>query len=1102
MSNSSIQLDSAASILFVGNSFTFGRVDPVMSYNSANVRDLTAPVPGTSFANISGSNAYEPHPWGGVAGIFETFARQAGLELDVAISARNAATLQGQYLNSNPAGWDLRGNVASQRWDVVVLQENSTQALPSGAGAITFAAGSSTASLTIDPSADAKVETDETVSLRISAANTYRTSAGAVTGTVLNDDPTGPVVNPALPTVSLIAAPGAVLEDGSQKLVYTFTRTGPTTSALTIQFGAARDGGTAPSVNTTTGDVENFVTGFTTSFQSNGAQTTGNLSFTTGSGSVVIAAGASSATFTLDPRPDATIENDEAVRLTLSQSAGYNVGTQGAVAATILNDDFAAGTDTSLPNITVNLGTTAVYEDGTDALVYQFTRSGPTTAPLTVQFSVEGSATLPSSDFAVTGADSFTTAGATGPDLQSFNTYAVKLAQYATTGAADGAIPANANANSATDVYLYETWARPNLVVGALVATTDDLTGAVTTTTTTAPEFYVSLEAMTADLRAAYEGLAAANPIFAGVAPVGKAFLQAVQDGVATRDPYAPDAGTDGRVDLWWDDNLHASKYGSYLSALTLFATITGLDPRLLGAAEQAAADLGITAAEAAALQKVAAATVGLTLDAHWTAPGQVTELQGSAGLLATAGSFAFSDTDTADTHVVGVTALTPGALGMLAAGLHADTTGDGTGGAVDWTYTVDNAAIAFLAPGATRVERFLVTVSDAEGGLAEREIAVTINGSYDDPPDITSDGGADTASVSVAENATAVTTVVAADPDGPSLAFSISGGADASLFEIDVDSGLLAFLDAPDFEQPADQGGDNLYDVIVQVTDGSSTAVQSISVEVTNVGATIIAQSPTDVHLTGTSEEDVVMAGSKSSVLLGLAGNDTLEGNAGIDRLEGGDGDDVLDGGLGRDTMVGGEGNDTYVVDAQADRIIELPTGGTDTVRTSLHIYALQAENVEYLEYVGIGGFKGVGNASGNFISGGAGDNSLHGEAGNDTLSGGIGADRYTGGAGADVFIVGPGVELITDFTSVDDTIQLDVAAFSSAVLAGDYVSASDFFVGKLGSANGGRHFIYDQNASKLYYDADGAGAGDAAVLILQLAGKTSVAAGDLLLV
>ena len=362
--------------------------------------------------------------------------------------------------------------------------------------------------------------------------------------------------------------------------------------------------------------------------------------------------------------------------------------------------------------------------------------SGSNTAALTVNFSVSGTATLAGNDFTVTGANSFSTAGAESPNLQSFNTYAVKLAQYATTGAADGAVPANTHANAATDVYLYETWARPNMVTGARVANTDDTTGAVTTTTTTAPEYYLSLETMTADLRAAYEGLAAANPIFAGVAPVGAAFLAAVQNGTATRDPYAPDAGTDGKVDLWWDDNLHASKYGSYLSGLTLFGTLTGLDPRSLGAAEHVAADLGITPAEAAALQGVAAATLGFSLDAHWTAPGQVTELQGGVtGLLATAGSFGFSDSDVADTHTITVTPLTPGSIGTFTAALRTDTTGDGTGGAVNWLFTVDNADVAFLSPGATRVEHFLVTISDANGGSAQRDIAVTINGTYNDAP-------------------------------------------------------------------------------------------------------------------------------------------------------------------------------------------------------------------------------------------------------------------------------------------------------------------------------------------------------------------------------
>jgi len=49
-------------ILFVGDSSTFGRVDPVLGDNAANVHDLTAAFTGTSSA---GSNPYEPHRWGG-----------------------------------------------------------------------------------------------------------------------------------------------------------------------------------------------------------------------------------------------------------------------------------------------------------------------------------------------------------------------------------------------------------------------------------------------------------------------------------------------------------------------------------------------------------------------------------------------------------------------------------------------------------------------------------------------------------------------------------------------------------------------------------------------------------------------------------------------------------------------------------------------------------------------------------------------------------------------------------------------------------------------------------------------------------------------------
>ena len=109
--------------------------------------------------------------------------------------------------------------------------------------------------------------------------------------------------------------------------------------------------------------------------------------------------------------------------------------------------------------------------------------------------------------------------------------------------------------------------------------------------------------------------------------------------------------------------------------------------------------------------------------------------------------------------------------------------------------------------------------------------------------PLITSNGGGATASVSVAENTTAVTKVVATNSDtGQTLAYSIvpvasGGGADASKFVIDATTGALAFKTAPNFEAPTDAlAAANVYDVTVQVSDNKGgIAKQAIAVTVTD---------------------------------------------------------------------------------------------------------------------------------------------------------------------------------------------------------------------------------------------------------------------------
>jgi serralysin len=70
--------------------------------------------------------------------------------------------------------------------------------------------------------------------------------------------------------------------------------------------------------------------------------------------------------------------------------------------------------------------------------------------------------------------------------------------------------------------------------------------------------------------------------------------------------------------------------------------------------------------------------------------------------------------------------------------------------------------------------------------------------------------------------------------PAGPDLSYSIVGGADAAKFSINSSTGALSFVTAPDFEAPTDAGGNNVYDVTVQVSDGTLTSTQAIAVTVT----------------------------------------------------------------------------------------------------------------------------------------------------------------------------------------------------------------------------------------------------------------------------
>ena len=87
----------------------------------------------------------------------------------------------------------------------------------------------------------------------------------------------------------------------------------------------------------------------------------------------------------------------------------------------------------------------------------------------------------------------------------------------------------------------------------------------------------------------------------------------------------------------------------------------------------------------------------------------------------------------------------------------------------------------------------------------------------------------------SVDENTTDVTTVEATDPDGDAITYSLSG-ADANAFNVGPTSGVLAFVDAPDYELPTDSNTDNMYQVTVSASDGTESASLGLVISVADL--------------------------------------------------------------------------------------------------------------------------------------------------------------------------------------------------------------------------------------------------------------------------
>lgn len=229
--------------------------------------------------------------------------------------------------------------------------------LASGGGGFstfTIPAGADMLDVILSPTNDASAEGPESVTFLLAAGAGYLVQPNAGSATVVIDDD-----DTVLPKVRIIASTSTSDEGTGAPGVLTVSRTGITTNDLVLNLSVA---GTA----------------------------TPGMDYESLAGSVTIPSGSTSATVGVTPVNDTLVEPLETVTVSLSSHAAYLIDPTAATDTVSLFDD-----DTNVVSVTavdataqeVDLG---VPENAANTGTFLVTRSGDTTFPLTVYYSVAG----------------------------------------------------------------------------------------------------------------------------------------------------------------------------------------------------------------------------------------------------------------------------------------------------------------------------------------------------------------------------------------------------------------------------------------------------------------------------------------------------------------------------------------------------------------------------------------------------------------------------------------------------------------------------------------------------------------------------------------
>ncbi|SDM11558.1 M10 family metallopeptidase C-terminal domain-containing protein [Maricaulis salignorans] len=172
-----------------------------------------------------------------------------------------------------------------------------------------------------------------------------------------------------------------------------------------------------------------------------------------------------------------------------------------------------------------------------------------------------------------------------------------------------------------------------------------------------------------------------------------------------------------------------------------------------------------------------------------------------------------------------------------------------------------------------------VVSVSDGRF-TTEQDVEIRVSNVTDTRPVITSG-----ANFTVPENLTDAITIQVSDSDPEVHTYTLSGP-DAALFRMAGDWGGLLFLAPPDYEAPTDAGGNNVYNITVDVSNGVFSTSQDISITVENVND--IAPVFTSPDAVSVEENQIAVVRARATDAEGDTLTFSLGGNdAGLFRID-----------------------------------------------------------------------------------------------------------------------------------------------------------------------------------------------------------------------